>query len=426
MLPVEELQRLAMRYKGDRESVYNTWFIDNETRLKAFRSIRRGVFDVVQAIQAGTFGNDFKGSSLETVLDCITEQKQVFEGAAHPFYWKPKMRIPDIYENEDHKRAFGQFLERCLGTCVEDRLLREIQELDSRRIKGLGPAVANILYFLHPTVFPPFNTAMLNGFNALFKDKKKLGSWSSYLDMRQVIIESNTQLSSILSKDLGAFAGLLFDIGSGTLVVDATWSEALAKEREVIEKAARKRHKDVELDVREESEHTQMQHLLATVGRRLGYQVHVAINDRSKVFQGESLASLTVPELPPLGLPDDVAQTVALIDVLWLTPDQADVVCGFEVEKSTSIYSGILRLVDLAKSLNRAALPLFLVAPDGREKEIQAQLRRPSFKDLGLPLLYLLFSDLNCHCEGLCRFGEDYRVVLKLARGLNALSGNST
>ncbi|MDP1797353.1 MAG: type II restriction endonuclease [Planctomycetaceae bacterium] len=420
-LPIDTLREVTTRYKADAESVYNTWFIDNETRLKAFRSIRRGVSEVVRAIQGGSFGNDFKGSPLETVLDCITEQKQVFEGAAHPFYWKPKMRIPDIYENEEHKRAFGLFLERCLATTIEDRILREIHELDRCKIKGLGPAVANILYFLHPTLFPPFNTAMLNGFNALFSDKKKLGSWPSYLDMRQVIVESNAQLGGLLSKDLGAFAGLLFDIGSGTLVLDGTWSEALAKEREVIEKATRKRHKDVELDVREESEHTQMQHLLTSVGRRLGYQVHVASNDRGKVFQGESLASMTVPSLPPLGLPDEVAQTVALIDVLWLSPDRSDVICGFEVEKSTSIYSGILRLVDLAKSLNRAALPLFLVAPDGREKEIQAQLRRPSFKDMGLPLLYLLFSDLHCHCEGLCRFGEDYRVLLKLARGFNAL-----
>ena len=131
-LAADEFPKLVARYKSDSESVYNTWFIDNETRLKAFRSIRRGVNDVVQAIQAGTFGNDFKGSSLETVLDCITEQKQVFEGAAHAFYWKPKMRIPDIYENENHKREFGHFLERCLATTAEDQLLREIHELDSR------------------------------------------------------------------------------------------------------------------------------------------------------------------------------------------------------------------------------------------------------------------------------------------------------
>ncbi len=421
-LSIETLREVTTRYKADTESVYNTWFVDNETRLKAFRSIRRGVTEVVRAIHDGTFGNDFKGSPLETVLDCITEQKQVFEGAAHPFYWKPKMRIPDIYENEEHKRAFGQFLECCLGTMSEDRLLREIHELDCRRIKGLGPAVANILYFLHPTLFPPFNTAMLNGFNHLLSDNKKLGSWPSYLAMRAVIIQMNIQLGSLLSKDLGAFAGMLFDIGSGTLLLDGTWAEVLCKERETIEKAARKRHKQVELDVHEENEHVQMQHLLTMVGRRLGYQVHVAVNDRCRVFQGESLASMTIPALPPLGLPDDVYQTVALIDVLWLSSDKTEVVCGFEVEKSTSIYSGILRLVDLAKSLNHNVLPLFLVAPDGREKEIQAQLRRPSFKDLGLPLLYLLFSDLKSHCEGLCRFGEDHRVLLKLARGLDCSS----
>ncbi len=37
------LKNLVQRYKTDQESVYNTWFIDNEARMKAFRSIRRGV-----------------------------------------------------------------------------------------------------------------------------------------------------------------------------------------------------------------------------------------------------------------------------------------------------------------------------------------------------------------------------------------------
>ena len=77
----------AQAYKTDPESVYNTWFISNEERLKAFRSIRRGVGTVVEDIKHGRFPNDFKGSSLEFVLGCIAEQKQVFEGAAHPFYW---------------------------------------------------------------------------------------------------------------------------------------------------------------------------------------------------------------------------------------------------------------------------------------------------------------------------------------------------
>jgi len=112
--------------------------------MKTFRSIRRGVTEVIQGIKTETFGNDFKGSPLEFVLSCITEQKQVFQGAAHPFFWEPKLRIPDIYENEGNKAAFGRFLESCLAALSSERLVREILTLDDCRIKGLGPAVANI------------------------------------------------------------------------------------------------------------------------------------------------------------------------------------------------------------------------------------------------------------------------------------------
>src|SRR6185369_14186465 len=66
------VKELVLRYKADPESVYNTWFIDNETRMKAFRSIRCGVKDVIDSIKSGSFPNDFKGSPLEFVLTCRT------------------------------------------------------------------------------------------------------------------------------------------------------------------------------------------------------------------------------------------------------------------------------------------------------------------------------------------------------------------
>lgn len=208
-----DLKELVQRYKADQGSAYNTWFINNEVRIQAFSTIRRGVMEVIEAIKGDAFGNDFKGSPLEFVLTCITEQKQVFQGAAHAFYWKPKLGIPDIYENEGNKTAFGQFLKSCLAESTAELLVKEIKALDCRGIKGLGPAVANILYFLHPTVMPPFNTAMLNGFNTVFNDKKKLGSWPAYLEMRETIMRANDELHPALSKDLGAISGLLFDVG---------------------------------------------------------------------------------------------------------------------------------------------------------------------------------------------------------------------
>jgi type II restriction enzyme len=175
---------LIEQYKSDKESVYNTWFAGNEERLKAFRSIRAGVRDTFLSIAQGNFGNDFKDSSLEVVMTAVTEQKQVFAGAAHAFYWKPKLRIPDIYEDEDNKLKFGRFLEACYSAVKEEQVLDQLSKLASYEIKGLGPAVANIIYFLHPTSVLPFNTAMVNGFNALFSEKVKLGSWESYFAMR--------------------------------------------------------------------------------------------------------------------------------------------------------------------------------------------------------------------------------------------------
>jgi len=216
------LVELITRYKADPESVYSTWFINGEERMKAFRAIRRGVKDTVDAIAAGTFGNDFKGSPLEFVLTAITEQKQVFEGAAHPFYWKPKLRIPDIYENQINKQKFGAFLQACLVASREDQVLAEMSRLGAAQIKGLGPAVASIIYFLHPTLVPPFNTAMVNGFNALFTAKKKLGSWESYLEMRETIVRTNDEVRDHLQKTSARLPDCCLKSAAGGLSLRAT------------------------------------------------------------------------------------------------------------------------------------------------------------------------------------------------------------
>ncbi|WP_235907613.1 hypothetical protein [Siccirubricoccus phaeus] len=97
---------LLRRWRDDPGATYRSWFLWEE-RVKNFRSIRRGIQQVVADIKAGTFGVAYRGSSLETVVHSIAEQRQIFKGADHAFLWKPKLRIPDIYENPDNQRAFG-------------------------------------------------------------------------------------------------------------------------------------------------------------------------------------------------------------------------------------------------------------------------------------------------------------------------------
>ena len=410
-----DLQELLDGYKTDPESVFNTWFINNDERLKAFRSIRRGVKKVIQDIKSREFGNDYKGSSLEFVLNCITEQKQVFIGAAHAFYRKPKLRIPDIYEDEENQIAFGQFLENCWNATKEDQIVREIIHLDQRRIKGLGPAVANILYFLHPEIIPPFNTAIVNGFNHVFKEKVKLGSWSEYLRMREVIIEKNQQYRSIVSKDLGAFAGFLFDVGVRKIMVgdEGALSE---KDRARIEKLIKKRHREVVGEREEEDLHTEMQYHLLKIGHALGYDAISASNDRSRCHNGRNFSFISLPEFPDIGVDKETASTIALIDVIWFEKGSNKIAGAFEVEKSTSIYSGILRLTDLKLSFPEDASALFLIIPDKREKELVLQLSRPAIRHSHVEIHYILFSDLRKHCDAICQFGDSSETLKKIAR----------
>ncbi len=418
MIDREKIQSIIQGYKGDPESVYNTWFINNEARLKAFGAIRRGVEEVITDIKEGVFPTDFKGSSLEVVLTAITEQKQVFEGAAHAFYWKPKRRIPDIYEDDTNKIIFGQFLESCLKANREKQIINEIIKLSNCDIKGLGPAVANILYFIHPTIVPPSNTAMVNGFNLLFKEKKKLGSWESYLEMRDTIIQVNDRFRNLLSKDLGAISGLLFDIGAGKIVVDGNVQAVIEKERKKREKVLQKRHRQVQSEIEEEDMHTKIQYLLMKIGTSLGYDVIAASNDRAKSYNNEKFSFMSLPKLPGMDIEEDIKKTVALIDVIWFERDTNKIVCAYEVEKSTSIYSGILRLTDLALTLpGSEKIMLYLVAPDQREKEIIAQLKRPSLAaNEDIEVSYILFSELCEHCESICKFGDDYSIMKKVAK----------
>lgn len=413
---MQPLNEVIKKYKSDPSSVYNTWFIGSEERLKAFRAIKRGVQQVINDIKNEKFGNDFKGSSLEVVLTAITEQKQVFEGAAHPFYWKPKMRIPDIYENQSNKRAFGQFLENCCNASNEDQILREIVKLDELQIKGLGPAVASILYFLHPTIMPPFNTAIVNGFNYLFRDNKKLGSWTEYLKMRDVILKTNEENKNELSTDLGAIAGLLFEIGMRNIIVEGQVINEEDKAK--LLKQYNKRHIEILDEKHEEDLHTEMQFHLLKIGKALGYDVITASNDRGKCFGEMNFSFISLNRFPQLEIDKETLATIQLIDVIWFEKGSNKVICAFEVEKSTSIYSGILRLSDLAFSIPENGSSLFIIIPDDREKDVILQLKRPSIKSSPVSIKYILFSDLREHCDALCKFGDDHRILEKIAKGV--------
>jgi len=419
------LRRLILRWRDDPGSTYRTWFLW-EKRLKNFRSIRRGLQQVIREMEEGTFGSSYRGSSLETVVRSIAEQRQLFKGADHAFLWKPKLRIPDIYESAENQRSFGAFLDVCLCCESGNAIVEAIHALDSKSIKGLGPAAANLLYFLHPTLAPPSNTAIVNGYNALMGANVRLGRWKDYLAMREGILRINNAHRDLLSNDLGALAGLLFDIGSGRYAAPpreaedgaarSGWESDLLRVREDAAKL-RKAAKTAETDDRT---HSEIQAWLRDLGHALGYDVWIAANDQSRLVDCKPLATGCRRDLPAELARGEGVDAVRLIDVLWLERGVGRVAAGFEVEHSTSIYSGIVRLLDLALGVPEHAVDaLFLVAPDDREEEVRAQLRRPAFRGVAsLSIKYLPYGELSRHREAIARFGHGIKPIEAIARTL--------
>lgn len=416
----EAFEALARCWREDPGGTYRTWFLWEE-RLKNFRSIRRGLTAVVAEIASGTFGSAYRGSSLEVVVGSIAEQRQLFRGADHAFLWKPKLRIPDIYEDPDNQRAFGRFLDTCLCCGGEDDLIAAIGRLDERRIKGLGPAVANLLYFLHPTLASPFNTAIVKGFNALTGARVKLGRWDEYVAMRAGIVRLNGTHRALLSNDLGAIAGLLFDVGSGRYPLPApgrdasAWEADLARVREESARERKARARAEEDDVT----HGEIQEWLRDLGRSLGYEVWIAANDRSRACASGRLGDGCLAALPAALDRAPGADAIRLIDVLWLERGGERVSAAFEVEHSTSIHSGIVRMLDLATTQAEGLRGLYVVAPDEREDEVRRQLARPAFRAVSeLEVRYLPYGELSRNRQAMARFGSGLKSVEAISRRL--------
>jgi type II restriction enzyme len=415
---------LIRRWRDDPNGTYRSWFLWQE-RLKNFRSIRRGLKVVIDEITADRFGCAYRGSSLETVVASIAEQRQLFKGADHAFLWKPKLRIPDIYESRDNQLAFGRFLDACLCCSAEEELLASIDVLDRRKIKGLGPAAANLLYFLHPTLVPPFNTAIVKGYNILTGTRVKLGRWDEYLAMRRGVLDLNARYRALLSNDLGAIAGFLFDIGNQRYALPPgdpdpqtweRWQQDLAAVRELSAKDARAQTLARESDLT----HTQVQAWLRDLGHALGFRVWIAANDRSRAVESGLLADGCLNELPAALANSAAADTIRLIDILWIAADGSRVIAAFEVEHTTSIYSGIIRMLDLALGLpEHAAERYFLVAPDERESDVREQVCRPAFSRVrDLDVRWLPYSELRSHREAIARFGSGLKAIEAIARPL--------
>ena len=149
---------------------------------------------------------------------------------------------------------------------------------------------------------------------------------------------------------------------------------------------------------KEPTAHSEIQSLLLQLGSEMGYDVWVARNDRGKIVEGKRLVDLPrMITALPLQFDEATNKTIELIGVLWLNKNA--IVAAFEIESTTSIYSGLLRMADLIAMQPNLNLPLYLVAPEERREKVFNEVNRPTFSRLSPKLVdvcrYVAFETLR-------------------------------
>ena len=127
------------------------------------------------------------------------------------------------------------------------------------------------------------------------------------------------------------------------------------------------------------SDHVKMQWKLARLGIKAGERIWVPAGDQARLRKHFQFEQFDPEFAAGIDLPHSYMEN---IDVVW--KQEFRIGAAYEIENSTSIYSGLLRFADLNILAPNTMYPMFVVAPSDRKNRLREQLRRPTFKQLGL------------------------------------------
>lgn len=120
-----------------------------------------------------------------------------------------------------------------------------------------------------------------------------------------------------------------------------------------------------------------IQALIADIGARMGMSIWIPKADQNAVLTAWRNNSNRLLHRLPLNYDDTTLRTIEQIDVIWLRG--RSIIRAFEVEHTTSVYSGILRMADLLALQPNMDIKLHIVAPSSKRDKVFQEIRRPVF-----------------------------------------------
>lgn len=134
-------------------------------------------------------------------------------------------------------------------------------------------------------------------------------------------------------------------------------------------------------------ESLKVQATIARIGAEMGFRIWVPRSDKQRVL--DQVSKDIYPaflDVLPLNYDDNTLRTVEQIDVIWMKG--RSMARAFEIEHTTAIYSGLLRMADLLALQPNMDIRLHIVAPDDKREKVLREITRPVFSLLEKGPLY--------------------------------------
>ena len=281
-----------------------------------------------------------------------------------------------------------KLLGKIAATTIDPDLSRELW----RSLKPGGSDRWDLIYFI----------ANPQEIDLPFKDFCKLVGYASTYQLRGLTLVSQDRLDEFYSRFDDLYSILMklkcrqpvYEIPQHDLL-GHTVNEGLATEL-----AAPQENLDEELPEETISDHVRMQWKLLNLGMKAGSRVWIPTSDQTKIRTNFKFDQFETDFAAGL---DTQVRYVENIDVVWKEEFRID--AAFEIENTTAIYSGLLRFADLTLVAPNTIYPLFIVAPRDKRSRLIEQLKRPTFRKLGLEhkvryLSYDVVDEIDRFFEG--------------------------
>ena len=126
-----------------------------------------------------------------------------------------------------------------------------------------------------------------------------------------------------------------------------------------------------ELDKKTISDSMQIQALISSIGETMGFTIWLPKADRARILMAWAPKEGVLLDDLPLSYDSITMKTIENIDVLWLR--KRSIVRAFEVEHTTAVYSGLLRMADLVALQPNININLHIVADETRREKSYAR-----------------------------------------------------